>query len=214
MNNTLLLRVSALPRRPADCPFFPNCSPVTRATWGDAIYCVFLRAEDAATFALLLTDLVLRIPWYKLGLPRSLNIRVSLHAAPVHPVVDPVTSTKNFTGIHTSRAARIEPITAPGSIYCTQAFAAISETLGVKEYTVSYVGNVPLAKSYGLQPVYHVTWAPALSSQRFQQLLSRRKRVLGPFLPSSPEGAIAIRSTEEGDAKEGVLLKAGPGGGK
>jgi hypothetical protein len=142
-------------------------------------------------FALLLADLVLRIPWWKLGLPKSLSIRISLHAAPVHPVVDPVTQTKNYTGVHTSRAARIEPITPPGCVYCSQAFAAMSETLCVTDYECTYVGNVPLAKGYGLQPVFHVRWAQAFSNAHFQKMLARRGAVLA-FVPT------ASKSEEEG----------------
>ncbi len=67
-------------------------------------------------------------------------------------------SLQNYTGVHTSRAARIEPITPPGCVYCSQAFAALSETLGAATYSCNYVGNVELAKAYGLQPVYHVRW--------------------------------------------------------
>ena len=65
----------------------------------------------------------------------------------------------NYTGVHTSRAARIEPITPPGCVYCSQSFAAISKTLSVTQFDCDYVGNVPLAKGYGSQPVYHVKWA-------------------------------------------------------
>lgn len=65
-----------------------------RNTWGDAVYFVFSSVPDAGSFALLLSDLVTRIAWWKLGLPKSLSIRISLHAAPVHPVIDPITQTK------------------------------------------------------------------------------------------------------------------------
>ena len=66
----------------------------------------------------------------------------------------------NYTGVHTSRAARIEPITPPGSVYCSQAFAAIVETLRGKPRTFDcqYVGNVPLPKGYGMAPVFVVQW--------------------------------------------------------
>jgi hypothetical protein len=154
--------------------------PVVRNTWGDAIYGVWKRVPDAGKFALLLSDLVLRVPWHEWGLPRGLNIRISLHAAPVHPVVDPVTRVRNYTGVHTSRAARIEPVTPPGCVYCSQAFAAISETLSVAAYETQYVGNVPLAKRYGVQPVYHVRWANTLykeqSPRHVQQVVARSQR--------------------------------------
>lgn len=132
--------------------------PRIQQTWGDALYGVWARVPDAGEFALMLSDLITKVPWHTLGLPSNLNIRISLHAAPVHVVTDPILRLRNYTGVHTSRAARIEPITPPGSVYCTQAFAAISEMLGVQSYECTYVGNVPLAKKYGMQPVYAVRW--------------------------------------------------------
>ena len=46
---------------------------------------------DAAEFALELSDLVTTTAWELRGLPSNLNIRISLHAAPVFKVVDPGT---------------------------------------------------------------------------------------------------------------------------
>lgn len=122
----------------------------------------------------MLSDLITKVPWHTLGLPSNLNIRISLHAAPVHVVTDPILRLKNYTGVHTSRAARIEPITPPGSVYCTQAFAAISEMLGVQSYECTYVGNVPLAKKYGMQPVFAVRWKS--SSRTVPRRLHQRLR--------------------------------------
>jgi class 3 adenylate cyclase len=122
----------------------------------------------------MLSDLITKVPWHTLGLPNNLNIRISLHAAPVHVVTDPILRLKNYTGVHTSRAARIEPITPPGSVYCTQAFAAISEMLGVQSYECTYVGNVPLAKKYGMQPVFAVRWKS--SSRSVPRTLHKRMR--------------------------------------
>jgi hypothetical protein len=157
--------IDSMPRR---------ARPKIQQTWGDALYGVWARVPDAGEFALMLSDLVAKVPWHTLGLPNNLNIRISLHAAPVHVVTDPILRLKNFTGVHTSRAARIEPITPPGSVYCTQAFAAISEMLGVRSYECTYVGNVPLAKKYGMQPVYAVRWRS--SSQSVPRLLHQRLR--------------------------------------
>ncbi|KAA0149376.1 hypothetical protein FNF28_07358 [Cafeteria roenbergensis] len=152
----------------------PRARPRIQQTWGDALYGVWSRVPDAGEFALMLSDLITKVPWHTLGLPSNLNIRISLHAAPVHVVTDPILRLKNYTGVHTSRAARIEPITPPGSVYCTQAFAAISEMLGVQSYECTYVGNVPLAKKYGMQPVFAVRWKS--SSRTVPRRLHQRLR--------------------------------------
>eukprot|EP01138_Halocafeteria_seosinensis_P000025 gb/GECG01000025.1/.p1 GENE.gb/GECG01000025.1/~~gb/GECG01000025.1/.p1 ORF type:complete len:1054 (+),score=121.54 gb/GECG01000025.1/:1-3162(+) len=150
--------------------------PCVKNTWGDAFYFVFFGISDAGEFALTLSDLVSKVKWKSIGLPDNLKIRVSLHAAPVYALVDPITGVKNYTGVHTSRAARIEPITPPGSVYCSQAFAAVAANLPAN-FECSYVGNVPLAKAYGMQPVYHVKWRGPQSQyslDRVQKAFRRR----------------------------------------
>jgi len=149
--------------------------PRLQNTWGDAITCIWPRPKEAGEFALMLSDLVTRTPWEHLGLPASLNIRISLHAAPVHSVIDPVLGKRNYSGVHTSRGARIEPITPPGSVYCTQAFAAISETMDVKTFTCDPVGQMSLAKKYGAIPVYHCRWsAPIFKRKGKDRVLQSR----------------------------------------
>jgi len=89
-------------------------------------------------------------------LPKAINLRIALHAGPVYQCVDPVTEQPSYTGTHVSRAARIEPITPPGQVYASQAFAALAAAQGVKEFTCDYVGQTPLAKGYGTFATYHV----------------------------------------------------------
>lgn len=72
----------------------------------------------------------------------------------------------------------------------SQSFAAISRTLSVTQYDCSFVGNVPLAKGYGDQPVYHVQWAAA----------SHRPSVV-PHLPKK----ITMMSEEQEVLEEGVV---------
>ena len=130
--------------------------PLVSNTWGDAFYFVFSKVQDAGNFALRFSQLVTATEWTRYGLPSDLSIRISLHAAPVFVVTDPITKTRNYTGVHTSMAARIEPITPPGLVYSSQAYACMVETLGVQDLRCTYVGNVPLAKDYGFAKLYHV----------------------------------------------------------
>lgn len=64
--------------------------PKVRSTWGDALYLVFAHVEDAGVFALEMADMVKDTDWEACGLPADLNLRTSLHAAPVWAVWDPV----------------------------------------------------------------------------------------------------------------------------
>jgi class 3 adenylate cyclase len=88
-------------------------------------------------------------------LPLTFNLRVALHCGPVHCATDPITGAPIYTGPHTSRAARIEPITPPGQVYASSAFAAVAAATGA-QFAMSYVGRMPLAKGYGSLGLYHV----------------------------------------------------------
>ena len=133
-----------------------NYQPVMKNTWGDGLYYVFPGVREAGLFALELCDVVQNTDWEKVGLPPGLNLRVALHAGLVYQYTDPITGSKNYTGTHVSYAAKIEPITPPGKVYSSQAFAAMAASEGVKEFTCDYVGQTPLAKSYGTFPTYHL----------------------------------------------------------
>jgi len=131
-------------------------APLIKNTWGDGLYFVFADVKHAGLFALELCELMVQTNWGKTGLPKAINLRIALHAGPVYQCVDPVTEQPSYTGTHVSRAARIEPITPPGQVYASQAFAALAAAQGVKEFTCDYVGQTPLAKGYGTFATYHV----------------------------------------------------------
>ncbi len=130
--------------------------PVLKETAGDGFYFVFRNVRDAGLFALALRDLISQVDWEARGLPATLGLRTALHCGPVHKLVDPITGEQKFTGPHTSRTARIEPITPPGQVYASQAFAAVAAAIGVEELDFEYVGRTDLAKKYGSLALYHV----------------------------------------------------------
>jgi class 3 adenylate cyclase len=128
-------------------------------TSGDGLYTVFTGVREAARFALQLSDLVKRTDWSTRGLPAAMSIRIALHSGPVYRGYNPLTGSITFTGPHTSRTARIEPITPPGQVYASGAFAAVTAAYGVDDLSLSYVGRMPLAKDYGAFEIYHVDYA-------------------------------------------------------
>jgi class 3 adenylate cyclase len=125
-------------------------------TTGDGLYMVFVSVRDAGRYALALGALIERTDWVALGLPESMNIRIALHCGPVYCGRNPVTGGALYTGPHTSRTARIEPVTPPGQVYASSAFAAVAAAQDVHDLTLHYVGRLPLAKSYGTLGLYHV----------------------------------------------------------
>jgi tetratricopeptide (TPR) repeat protein len=125
-------------------------------TAGDGLYLVFPNAPDAARYALELNELASARDWVSMGLPAEFDLRIALHAGPVYCGRDPVTEGALFTGPHTSRAARIEPITPPGQVYASAAFAAVAAASGADDLRLRYVGRLPLAKGAGQLALYHV----------------------------------------------------------
>jgi class 3 adenylate cyclase len=130
--------------------------PLVKNTWGDGLYIVLGSMRDAGNLALDLCDRVSRTDWQKLGLPASLGLRIALHAGPVFECVDPVTEQLTCVGTHVSQAARIEPITPPNQVYASRGFAALAEAEGLTDFLCEYMGQTPLAKGYGVFPIYHV----------------------------------------------------------
>jgi len=119
-------------------------------------YFVFEHAEAAGRYAIELSDLVRSSDWERFGLPGTLDMRVGLHSGPVYSCTDPITKGAMFTGPHTSRTARIEPITPPGQVYASSAFAAVAAASGVAGLNFDYIGRTNLAKKYGSLALYHV----------------------------------------------------------
>jgi class 3 adenylate cyclase len=132
---------------------------VAKNTWGDGLYLVFSDLEAAGNFALDLCDLVTTTEWTRYGLPSRLSLRIALHAGPVYEFIDPVTGDRTCGGTHVSRAARIEPITPPGQVYASEAFAAMAAAQRVTSFAFDYAGQTPMAKGYGTFPMYHVRCA-------------------------------------------------------
>ena len=130
--------------------------PIYMQTAGDGLYFVFRDTSDAGHYALELNRLVHATDWPALGLPATLDLRIGLHCGPIYCCHDPVTKQPLYTGSHTSRTARIEPITPPGQVYTSSAFAAVAAATGVDDLGFSYIGRIPLAKHYGSLALYHV----------------------------------------------------------
>lgn len=131
-------------------------SILAKNTWGDGLYFVFSDVVVAGNFALELADLPAETKSQGKGLPSELNLRIGLHAGPVYEFDDPITGQRNYSGTHVSRAARIEPITPPGQVYASEAFAALAAARAEKSFVCDYVGQTPMAKGYGTLPTYHV----------------------------------------------------------
>jgi class 3 adenylate cyclase len=134
-------------------------APLEANTWGDALYVVFEHAADGAAFALRLLEHMLAVDWTSAGLESTTRIRIALHTGPVFCGFDPVIGRNNYFGSSVTRAARIEPVTQPGEVYASEAFAATLAADGQHEYALEYVGRLALAKAHGESRIYRLTRA-------------------------------------------------------
>jgi len=144
--------------------------PLLVESWGDALYVAADGARALADYAMTLKNAMSDIDGAAHGLPTDLQLRIGLHAGPVFEGENPLTGRKIVYGSHVNRAARIEPVALPGNIYASHQFVALLETEESaarneaeltgrpyeQRYVSEYLGVLPLAKDYGLQPVYHL----------------------------------------------------------
>jgi class 3 adenylate cyclase len=130
--------------------------PLYKNTWGDAICLAFDDAVGAAECAISLRDMVRRTDWSRLNLPRSLSVRIGLHAGPVYCVQEPLLDRLNVFGFHVNQAARIEPITSPGNVYASESFAALLLIDPRNRLDCRYVGDIVLPKNFGTYRIYHI----------------------------------------------------------
>jgi class 3 adenylate cyclase len=123
-------------------------------TWGDAIHLVIPDVRRAAEICLAVQRRLQAIDGRALGREDAPTMRIGAHYGPVFEGWDPVLAHRTYYGRALSRAARIEPITPPGTVYVTEAFAAILLLESRSEFTCTYVGQVPLAKGFGTFRMY------------------------------------------------------------
>ena len=133
-----------------------SASILHKNTWGDALYVVFNDVLSGAEAALDLCDGFRDVDTQKLGLRQGQAMRIALHYGPTYHGIEPVTERTTFYGSEVARAARIEPVTPPGSVYVTEPFAAILEMEPSHDFACDYVGQVELPKGYGTFPLYRL----------------------------------------------------------
>jgi len=125
-------------------------------TWGDGLFLVYDDIEVAVDVALHLRDKIKEKDWVKEGLPRDTNIRIGMHAGPVYAANDPIIKKVNYYGTHVNRAARIEPVTTPGSIFISEQTACLLTLTNNKNFICDYLGPIDLAKKYGTGVLYRL----------------------------------------------------------
>jgi class 3 adenylate cyclase len=131
-------------------------------TWGDGLYIVFADVVTASEFALRLLSEMEVFNFERFGFQlkedKKPGVRIGLHTGPVFKGHDAVLGKNNYFGSHVSRAARIEPVTAPGCAFVSEQFAAALALADGHDFLCEYLGMQPLAKDFDNNcPLYRLT---------------------------------------------------------
>ncbi|HEU0309920.1 MAG TPA: adenylate/guanylate cyclase domain-containing protein [Sphingomicrobium sp.] len=130
-------------------------SVLCRNSWGDAVFVVIATPEEAARIALEIQSELNPKLLQEIGLPAEDGMRISLHHGPIFEHFDAVQGARTFYGTEVTVAARIEPRVPVGAIFTTQPFAAMIES-DRNNYNFEYVGQMDLAKNYGVRILYRL----------------------------------------------------------
>lgn len=126
-----------------------------RNAWGDAVQIAF---DDVRAASLCAFDMRAALE----AQDPPIHPRFALDFGPLLPVRDAVQRADKFSGRAMTRAARIEPVTPPGRIFATEAFACeialLPHSAGL---TCDYAGRIPTAKGFGSLPLYALRRAGA-----------------------------------------------------
>ena len=123
-------------------------------TWGDALHAV---TEDALTAATIMADIqqYMELQRLKPEAPLAgLTLRIAGHYAPAYESFDPIHGARTYYGTQLSLTARVEPVTPPGQIYATEAFAARLAVENAEQFALEYTGEIELAKRFGAYRLY------------------------------------------------------------
>lgn len=125
-------------------------------TWGDALVTTFGSAVDAANCALDIRDFFRRASEAE-GVPKGLTPRVSLHVGEVILAYNPLVNREDTFGEAVHLAARLEPVTPHGQVYCTEEFAKSLKAVAGAGPVAHAMGEVDLPKAFGRVMVFAVT---------------------------------------------------------
>jgi len=118
-------------------------------TWGDGLFLVFDTVQAAANAAIALQLSFQNIDLRQTGLPENLALRVGGHYGPTHTLQDPFLHKDGIFGREVTVAARIEPNTAPGSIYISEPFACALAASKLQHFRCEPISGTVETKDQG-----------------------------------------------------------------
>ncbi len=125
-------------------------------TWGDAVVATFSSSTEAANCALDIRDFFRRAAESE-GVPPGLTPRISLHVGDAIIAHNPILGREDIFGEAVHLAARLEPVTPRGHVFCTEQFANALRGLKGVAPVAHDLGELDLPKRFGSIRVFAVT---------------------------------------------------------
>jgi len=127
-------------------------------TWGDAFFICSDNPVVLAEIALQIRDKIKNKDWMKFGLNEAVAIRIALHAQTAQVIVGPDGTVSNVVGKGVDKTARIEPITEPNEVFCSDVFYKFLINESPQNIRGIAIGRRPLAKNFGDMDLFRLVW--------------------------------------------------------
>lgn len=138
----------------ADCCDYYSPAANFLNTWGDGLFLAFEDVRAAAELTLKLQELFRSFDLKALNFPDHFSLRIGCHYGIVYVTKDPFLKRDNLFGSDVSLAARIEPVTPPGSIYVSSNFACQLAIMDSANFRCEYIGKMALEKNKPETPLF------------------------------------------------------------
>ena len=119
---------------------------------GDGFMIVASSAAELASAALRVRDEFRNRDWMNDGFNSQVQIRIGLDLGTV------LITERDVAGAAVDQASRVEPVTAPNSVYCTSHFFRQLVADRARNMVGTSVGVVPLAKNSGAAELFELEW--------------------------------------------------------
>jgi|GEM_PF-6531041 len=166
-------------------------------TWGDAYFIAGNDPVELAYIALKLRDYFMQKNWIVAGFPQQLKIRMGLHVDRVIVKYDSNGIVKDVLGGGVDKTARIEPITAPNTVYCSHQFYEYIKQDSPYQIKGMSKGLQPLAKKYGELELFELMWSHETSENK-NSIKSTSSKISDLPIPM-PSNAIEFSEKQKRD---------------
>jgi class 3 adenylate cyclase len=128
-------------------------------TWGDAFFICSDNPVVLAEIALQIRDKIKNKDWMKFGLDEAISVRIALHAQTAQVIVGLDGTVSNVVGKGVDTTARIEPVTEPNEVFCSDVFQQLLVSESAQNIRGIAIGRRALAKNFGDMDLFRLVWA-------------------------------------------------------